>query len=194
VCACAGAPQSVKLGAPWPDKPSAYEAAHDRWTRHGSHSADMMQVIDAFATLASPEFRLAYVTERARRTGLPPADADALVAAERAAADDSWEVELVVATGKAAWNDFHKPARSMWRVALAGDDGREVVPESVREDKRPRAAIAEYFPDLGPFHRAYIVRFPKVGADGRPLVAGDASRLTLKIGSDLVKIEMSWGP
>ncbi len=194
LCACATAPASVKLGAAWPEKPLDYAAAHARWTRHAQDSADMVQVIDASATLAAPEWRAAYAAERARRTDLPSGDADALVAAERADAETTWEIELVVATAKPAWNDFHKTAKTMWRVALVGDDGREVLPESVREDKRPRAVLEQYFPDMTPFHHAYVLRFPRNAADGRPLVAGDASRLVLKIGSALVKIEMSWGP
>src|SRR5262249_10880146 len=129
---------------------------------------------------------------RARRTDLPPGEADALAATQRADGDATWEVELVVATAKPAWNDFHKPQRTMWRVALAGDDGREGGPEWVHEDKRPPAVLEQFFPDRGPFHRAYVLRFPRIAPDGRPLVAGDASRLSLKIGSALAKIEMSW--
>ena len=194
LCACAATATPVKLEGSWPDKPADYPDAYEKWTRHAKHSADMTQVIDASATLATPEWRVAYAAERARRTDLPKADADALVAEERASAEAGWEIELIVATAKPAWNDFHKPGKTMWRLALVGDEGREVLPESVKEDKRPRAVIEQYFPDLGPFHRAYLLRFPRNAADGRPLVAGDASRLALKIGSALVKIEMSWGP
>jgi hypothetical protein len=94
-----------------------------------------------------------------------------------------------MATARPEWNDLRKGAQSMWRLALATDDGREVLPIEVREDRRRREEIAAYYRDARPFYSTYVVRFPRATPDGRP-VAG--KRLTLKIGSALGATELSW--
>jgi hypothetical protein len=192
--ACAtGTRSTVNVAGGWPEAPAPYDAAHARWTRHDKANADFVQAIDAFATLESPEWRAAYAAERAKRLALPAEDAKKLADEERAAGDKAWEIVLLVSTYKPAWNDLNKPVRSMWRVALAGDEGREVVATTIREDKRPREVLAQYFPDITEFHRAYIVTFPKTTTEGAPLVSGDGSRLVLKIASAVARVEMVWG-
>lgn len=187
---CASSPPPrVVLDVGWPQTAPAYDDAHDRWTRRGGHSADWVRVFDAAATLKSPEWRAAFVRERARRQKLGAEAEAALAAEERAAAEKEWEVELVIATAKPEWNDLHKGAQSMWRLALATADGREVLPVEVREDRRRREEIAAYFPDAKPFYSAYVVKFPRATPDGRPL---DGKRLTLKIGSALGATELVW--
>lgn len=187
--ACASTPPSVALDTGWPQTAPAYGAAHDRWTRRGSHSAQWSRIIHAAATLKSPEWRAAYVRERARRQRLGPEAEAALLTEERAAAEATWEVELVVATAKPDWNDLRKGPQSMWRLALAAEDGREVLPTEVREDRRRREEIAAYFPDAKHFYSAYVVKFPKTSTDGRPLAG---KKLTLKIGGALGAVELVW--
>jgi hypothetical protein len=196
LCASACAPpaqSAVNVAGGWPEAPAAYHTAHARWTRHDKANADFVQAIDAFATLQTPDWRAAYVAERAKRLALPPEEARKLADDERAAGEKAWEVELLVSTYKPAWNDLNKPVRSMWRVALAGDEGREVVATTIREDKRPREVLAQYFPDITEFHRAYVVTFAKTTTEGAPLVTGDGSRLVLKISSAVARVEMVWG-
>jgi hypothetical protein len=189
LAACASTPPSVVLDAGWPQTALDYDTAHERWTRRGGHTADFVRIVDAAATLKAPEWRAAYVRERARRQRLGAEAEAALAAEERAAAESSWEVQLVVATAKPDWNDLRKGAQSMWRLALATDDGREVLPTEVREDRRRREEIAAYFPDAKPFYSSYVVKFPKASADGRP-VGGKG--LTLKMGSALGAVELTW--
>jgi hypothetical protein len=189
LASCASAPPRVSLDAGWPQKAADYEDAHRAWTRRGSHSANWTLVVDAAATLKSPEWRAAYVRERARRQKLGAEAETRLAADERAAADKVWEVQLVMATAKPDWNDLRKGEQSMWRLALATDDGLEVLPTEVREDRRRREEIAAYFPDAKPFYSSYIVTFPKVTADGRPV---GGKRLTLKIGGALGAVELVW--
>ena len=192
--ACAaGTRSAVNVAGGWPEAPAPNDAAHARWTRPDKANADFVQAIDAFATLETPEWRAAYAAERAKRLALPPEEARKLADDERAAGEKAWEVELLVSTYKPAWNDLNKPVRSMWRVALAGDEGREVVATTIREDKRPREVLAQYFPDITEFHRAYIVTFPKMTTEGAPLVTGDGSRLVLKVSSAVARVEMVWG-
>ena len=170
---------------------TAYEAAHERWTRHAAARRDVDTVIDAWATLKADDWRAAYVGEKARRARLGDARRGALEAEQRAAAADAYEVELIVTTYHYSWNDFARPTRSMWRVTLVGDGGRQVEPTRIEEDHRPRGEIRSWFPQLGPFHRAFVIRFPKTAADGAPLAA-DERALRLRIGGSLGSIEVAW--
>ena len=183
LAACGGVPPHVKLDAPWPAQPPAYDATRDRWTRHAETSEDFVRTVIASATLQSPEWRAAFVHERARRLRLPP-DAEARDA-ETARAADTVDVELIVATAKPEWNDLHKGAKSMWRVALVAD-GREAVPVEVREDKRPRDELAAYVPDLHDFYRPYVVRFP-AGS-----IAPGTKRVSLKLTAAVGAVELVW--
>jgi hypothetical protein len=190
--ACAATPPHVNLGAGWPQAAPDYRTAHQRWTRRGGYSDEFARVIEAAATLKSPEWRAAYARERARRQRMGPEAEAELVATERAEAEAHIDIELIVATSRMEWNDFRKGKESMWRLALVGANGVEVPAASVKEDRRPRGEIASYFPDLAHFYLAYAVRFPRVTADGRPVLDATTRRLTLKVGSAVGAVELTW--
>jgi hypothetical protein len=185
LASCAGAPPPVDLGAAWPQTAPDYRTAHQRWTRRGGHSDDWTRIVDVAATLKSPEWRAAWVRERARRQRLGPEAEAELAARERAEAGRHIEIELLVATARGDWNDLRKGKDSMWRVALVLGDGREIAPTAVREDRRPRGEIAAYFPDLQPFYNAYTVTFP-------PLIDEGTRQVTLKIASAVGAVELAW--
>jgi hypothetical protein len=191
---CAGTSTPIVLGAPWPRSPTKYDEAYQKWTRRGVYHLELIQTLAISATLESPEFRAAYAHERSRLLGLSADEEAQLVAAERAAADEAWDVELLVATSKSELNDLRKLDKksSMWHVALIADDGRQVEPVSVRPDKRHREDLERWFPDLGMFYQPYIVRFPKAGADGQPLVGPASKRLSLEVGGSLGKVLVVW--
>jgi len=194
VAGCASAPKPAPLTASWPATPAAYDEAYERWTRRAEDHVDLVQTLSVSATLEGPEFRAAYVRERARLLGLAPEEEASLAAAERAAADTAWEVELLVATSKPDLNDLRKQDKkgSMWHVALIADDGRQVDPISVRADRRLRDDVHRWFPDLGMFYLPYIVKFPKSSADGKPLVAAGARRLALEVAGSMGKVVLVW--
>ena len=184
IASCAGAPPRVDLGAGWPDPAPDYRAAHARWTRRGGHSDDWTRVVDVAATLKSPEWRAAYVRERSRRLRLGP-DAQAELAASQRATDQAGiDVQLLVATARGDWNDLRKGKESMWRLTLVAG-GREVAPTAIREDRRPRAEIAAWFPDLRPFYTAYQVTFPDVIDEG-------TTQVTLRMASSVGAVELTW--
>lgn len=188
--ACSG-PAAVRLQDGWPAVSIDYEDAYERWTRDDDARRGLDLVADITATLKSPEWRAAYVAERARRALLSPEQRARLEAEQRAEAEQYWEFEMLVATYHYTWNDFARRAKSMWRLSLSAGD-REVAPASIHEDRRPRGEIEAWFPALGPFHRAYIVRFPKTTADGLPLVGPDTKSLTLRVGSALGAVALVW--
>jgi hypothetical protein len=192
VCAwsCGGTPGPVALSGGWPERPPDYGETHERWTRHADARKDLARVLDVFATLKSHEWRAARAADVARRFRMSDEARTALENEERAAADAHWEVELVIATQR-DWADFNAGKRSMWRIVLEGDGGREVAPLSIVEDNRPRSELEHYYPDMTLFHRAWIAKFPKNASDGQPLVAtGD--KLILEISSAQTGVELVW--
>ena len=187
-----GGSQAITLGDEWPERVPDYHDAYDRWTRHDRAYRDVDMVIDAHATLLSPEWRAAYAGAKARRAKLGPAARAALFDAERKTAAEFIEVELIVATHDYPVMDFSSNARSMWKMTLVGDGEREITPVSVKGDTRARSEIASWFPELSPFHRAYVMRFPKTTPDGQPLVTATSPRIELHLGSSIGAVKMVW--
>jgi hypothetical protein len=190
--ACATSTPAVDLSGQWPSRAPAYDDAHERWTRTSRVTDGLDFIMSVDATALAPEFRTAYVAERARRLHLPDAARDQLIADEKAADAEFIEFQILFATGNHPWNDLSTYPRSMWRVSLIGDDGREVLPEKIEPDKRQRAEIAEYFPGLGSFHKPYRVTFPRNAADGRPLLSAGSKRMKLVVAGSLGTAEMVW--
>jgi hypothetical protein len=189
--ACGGS-QDVVLGDDWPETAPDYDDAYERWTRRDRAYNGVDLVVDAYATLKSPEWRVAYAAAKARQAKMTPGARAALFDQEHQAMREFWEVELVVATHDYAVMDFSSNTTSMWRMTLIGDGGREVTPTSVRVDNRSRVEIGAWFPSMTPFHRAYVMKFPKLAADGQPLVTADSPRLELRLGSALATVNLVW--
>lgn len=164
-----------------------YERARKQWKRHGTVRYGPDTVLDAHATLKTEEWLKEYLREATRRAQLTKAQEAALTAQE--ARNDVWEIELVVGTYHYQANDFGRGERSMWKLALIGSSGAEVAPISVKEETRPRIATYAWFPELSPFHRAYVVTFPKNAPDGRPI---SQDKLVFRISSSLGSVEFSW--
>lgn len=179
---CGGAAPAV-LGDEWPAQAPEYEDAYEKWTRHDWKRRDTDMVIDAWATLKTPEWRAAYVAEYSARAGLSEAQRAQLLAAHRKEASELWEIELVVATHDYAVNDFDREEHSVWKLTLANERGEEVAPLDVKEDRRPKSEIRAWFPEMSPFHRAYRIKFPKI----------PATELRMNIGGALGRVEFRWG-
>ena len=190
--ACSHSSPAVNLSNNWPAQPGDYEDAHARWTRKNVIHHGLDHILSVAATALSPEFRASYVAERARRLDMTAEERAALTEQEKAATAETIEFEVLLATNKADWNDLAKYPRSMWRVALVGDDGREVLPTKIVPDKRVRAEIAEWFPDLGPFYRPYVITFPRVAADGQPILGDGSKRMKLEMASAMGRTELVW--
>ncbi len=188
---CAGDPGPVRIGTTWPESPQGYRAAYHEWTRQATARSGLDLIMDVTATLKSAEWRASWVAAHAGRLALPADERSKLAAAEQAAALAGWEVELIVATPNMTWQDFASTS-SMWRVALVGDDGREVTPLSIKEDGRPRGELEVWYPALRGLRRAYVVKFPSVAADGKPLVGEGAARLTLKVAGAPGSLRLVW--
>lgn len=189
---CALPRGDISLNPEWPpespEKPGAYEAAHRAWTRHAILRRDYQEALSVYATFKSPTFRTAFVAHKARRSSMTPAEKEALLAAERAASEGAYEVELLVTTWDYRENELQKGPRSLWRVALRDDRGNEVLAESIARDRRPRYTIRAEYPDLEDFAKAYIVRFPR----SIELLRPNARQFSLEIASSRGGVTLTW--
>jgi hypothetical protein len=185
--ACASTPPPVDLSSGWPSRGGDYDDVTDAWTRQDDFSRDFSMVVDVVATLKSPAWRAAYVEHRAERERMSDAARAELTRAEQAEDAKHLEVELMVATYDRRANDLAKPGgRSIWRVVLVGDDGKEIAPTEIVRDRRPRSEIKAYFDALGDFHQPYVARFPRAAL-------GDGVRaLALRVHSAQGGVELVW--
>jgi hypothetical protein len=184
----APAPKPVELTDSWPASTRPYEETTRDWTRHAKLWKGFAPLIEVHATFESPEWRAAYVSERARRERLPGDAHAALLAAEQKDAADYYDVQLIVTTHDERENDLAKGGRSVWRLALIDDQGNQVTPISVKRDRRPDEIVRAYFPAMHELADAYIARFPK---DVVLLRAG-AKRFTLRLSSARGAVELVW--
>jgi hypothetical protein len=192
---CASAPQPISLSAEWPAEVGDYDDVNRKWTRRSrtidgpdDRGRTFEQTLEVVATFKSPEWRAAYVKNRARYHKLPPSEVAALTASEKADAAKNYEVMLLVSTYDRRLNELQKGKRSVWRVALVDAAGTEIVASEIRRDRRPRTEIAAEFPQLGDFHQPYVARFPRTVELLRPGV----HRFSLKVTSAQSGVELIW--
>ena len=183
--------RDVDLAGTWPTEPATGEdfAGIDRqWTRRAVLRAGFQQVLDVHATFRSPAWRAAWAERQIAVRALPPPEADELRAAARTAADGDYEVTLVVIAYDRAENDLDRGERSMWRLSLIDDAGRETSASEIVRDRRPRDVLRTEFRTYGDFAEVYVARFPRSAEVLRP----GARQLSLKIAGSRGRVVLTW--
>jgi len=185
---CAKKVYYVQLSDAWPSKTREFDDVAKSWTRHGRLMSGWDKVLEFHATFMSPEWRAAYVAERTKLQRLRQKDRANLTEKHTAAAKKFHEVELLLSTYEQRENDLSRGKRSMWRIWLIDGDGKQVVPVSIKKDKRPRGVINQYFPDLHDFDTAYVVRFPRT----IDVLRSGGKQFSLRIASAHGAVEVVW--
>ena len=181
----------VPLGHGWPATPPT---AHDfkkidrQLTRHATLRAGFQQVLDVHATLRTPAWRAAWAEREIEVRALPPAEADALRAEARAAAEGDYEVTLVVVAYERAENDLDHGERSIWRLALINDAGVETPASEIKRDRRPRDVLRTEVATYGDFAEVYLARFPRTADVLHP----GAKQVQLKIAGTRGRVVLTW--
>jgi hypothetical protein len=190
---CSTAPPRVGESPPQVTDPQAeaqYHDVFDRWTRHAEIYDLLNTRMFVAATEQSPEFVKARVDRMSQFKGLSTGEAQALTATELGDASKSYEFFIGVHTPDRKVNDLDRPS-SIWHVALASQAG-EVTPIDVERVSRPDANLRGIYFYLADFWVGYVVRFPAVLADGRPLVAPGDANVSLRIDSALGHARMEF--
>lgn len=163
-----------------------YGEAYSCWTRQDSVHRDLDLVLEAKATMRSPQFQEAYLRRWAEVYKVSEGEMARLLAAEKEQEGRALRFLLVAQTGKREWNDFDKPD-SLWRIYLQNERGQR-IPLSAKRHLENRTE-AEGFFRLEPWSEAYELSFDLEGEEARGF---SAQRLTLILASVLGEAEFSW--
>ena len=186
--ACGSAPPHVSLTEQWPAKAGEYKDVTKEWARAGVLRGQYQEVLSVWAVFKSPDWRAAHAEEQAEDRKLEGPARDAVRAQAQADMAGPYEVELMATTWDRKENDFDRGKRSVWRVVLVDDQGREIEPLEIVRDKRPPGILRADFPMFGDFAQAYVARFPRT----EPLLGPAVKQLRLRVSSDRGGIELDW--
>jgi hypothetical protein len=88
------------------------------------------------------------------------------------------------------FDDFDK-ANSVWKLMLV-TESTEAQPLNVRRAGRADLNMRAIYPYMDDFWIAYWVRFPRILANGSPVVASGTTRVKLRVASTLGRVEMTF--
>ncbi len=188
LCACGSAPPPIRLTEDWHACGGDYAAITESWTRRGVLRGQYQEVLDVAATFKSPDWRAAHSARDADHRGLD-ADSKAKACAQaQADAAGPYEVELMVTTWDRNENDLDRGKKSVWRVVLVDDTGKEIEPMEIVKDKRPQFTVRAEFPAFGDFAVAYVARFARDSA----VLGPNARSVKLRMSSERGGVELAW--
>ena len=164
-----------------------YAAVLSRWTRRAEIYEGFDSLVFFAATFLSMEFRQAKVMRQAAFQTMPEIEAQALLAVERASHSQFHEFVLGVHANEQRFDDFARD-ESIWRVALVSEQG-EALPASIDRLRRSDPNRRALYPFLEQFWTGYVLRFPRVFANGTPVLP-EEGRFTLRFSSTVGKADL----
>jgi hypothetical protein len=189
---CAGTPVRVSLDPPTQQlRPDQYVDELKLWTRHGHLQDEFDVALEVDATFRAPEFRAAYAEKWISLFRIGPGEAARTRDELMADGADTWEFHAESAMHYFELNDLTS-RKTIWRVTLVDDQGREVTPREVIATKMRRELEAEFYPYAGLFSKGWRIRFPRTLASGQPLVTPDTKSLTLRIAGPRGSVDLVW--
>jgi hypothetical protein len=188
IAGCGATPPPVKLTGEWPASPGNYDVITRAWTRRGLLRGQYQEVLELAATFKSPDWRAAHAQRDAEHRSLGgEAAAQELTQAEADAAGP-YEFELMVTTWDRRENDLDHGKKSVWRVVLVDDQGREIQPLEIIRDRRPTFTVRAEYPALGDFAVPYIARFPH----DAPVLGPNVRAIRLRMSGERGGVELVW--
>ena len=190
LAACGPSAPPVHLTEDWPakDTPLPYDEITRAWTRTGVIRGQYQEVLDLAVTFKSPEWRAAHAERDADHRGLTGEQRDQVRAQAQADMAGPYEVELMVTTWDRRENDLDRGKKSVWRVVLVDEQGKEIEPIEIIKDRRPTFTLRSEFPALGDFAVAYVARFPRQP----PLLGPNTHVLRLRVSGERGGVELIW--
>ncbi|MBA3465515.1 MAG: hypothetical protein H0T46_36620 [Deltaproteobacteria bacterium] len=186
--ACGAADPRVRLTSEWPLRVGNYKTVTQEWTRSAVLRGSYQEVMELSALLKSPEWHAAHAEKDANNRGLVGEARAQRIAQAQAEAAGPFEFVLMVTTWDRRENDLDRGKRSVWRVALLGSDGHEILPLEIVKDKRPAFVVRSEFPALGDFAQTYHVRFPREAN----VLGPDVKQVRLRISGERGGLEVKW--
>ena len=186
--ACTVSHPTVRLTEDWPATPRDYASVVHDWTRKAQLHASYQKMCELVATLKSAEWRAAFARQDADLRGLVGEGREQRIAQSRAEVAGPYELEIMLTTWDRRENDLDRGKKSVWRVVLIDEHGREIEPLEIVRDKRPAFVVRAEFPALGEFATPYIARFPRT----RPIFGPSAKHVRLRMSSTRGGLEVDW--
>jgi hypothetical protein len=186
--ACAPTTATVKLTEEWPARAGDYDDVVESWTRKAQLHANYQEVCELVATFKSSEWRAAHAAQSADVRGLTGEAREQHMMQSRADAAGPYEIEVMVTTWDRRENDLDRGKKSVWRVVLIDEAGKEIEPLEIVKDRRPSFVVRAEFPGLGEFATPYIARFPRT----TPLFGPSARQIRLRMSSPRGGLEVAW--
>jgi hypothetical protein len=191
LCACATPPKvSLEQPAKAP-RAKDYVDALKKWTRHGQLQSDFDVALSVDATMLSPEFRSAFAERYIKLYRLSPVEAERKRAEIGSTGADEYVFHAETSTHSFDLNDLSSN-KTVWRISLVDDKGREVVAREVRQDKKARDFQEAFYPYQNVFSKSWDIRLPRTLGDGTPLVGPDTKALTLRFAGPHGSVDLTW--
>lgn len=188
LAACASSAPAVRLDEGWPNSVPDYEDTTAAWTRHTSMRGDYQEAMSIDAIFKSPDWRAAHASRDAEHRKLAGPARDAVLAQAQADMQGPYEVELLLVTWDRRENDLDRGKKSVWKVVLVDDAGKEIEPLEIVKDKRPAYVLHAEFPAYGDFATAYVARFPH----DQPVLGSNVRAVRLRMSSERGGVEVAW--
>jgi hypothetical protein len=186
--ACGATYPTVRLTEDWPATVRDYDDVVDDWTRKAQLRADYQEVCELVATLKSAEWRAAYAAHDAQIRGLAGEALAQHLAQSRAEVAGPYEIEVMLTTWDRRENDLDRGKKSVWRIVLLDETGREIEPLEIVKDRRPAFVVRAEFPSFGEFATPYVARFPRTASIFGP----SARQVRLRLSSTRGGLEVLW--
>ncbi|MBU1219769.1 hypothetical protein KKF34_05745 [Myxococcota bacterium] len=188
--------------APIHIEPGDYFKVLKRWTRKKKVIRKFDTTLDLEATLLSWEFRWAHTVKYAADYRLTEDEKKALWLKQQTELDEFIDFVLIVASSDNDWNDLEKgtplPASpgatakgSHWRITLTVDEGKKYSPIKIQSVSPVTRIHKTMFPNIGHFHRLYIVRFK--AKDGKnDILPSSTRKINLELSGPLGHAPLEW--
>jgi hypothetical protein len=192
VAGCGGAPPRVSLEPPR-RAPAAKEYVDElkRWTRRGHLRDDFDEALNVDVTFRSPEFRAAFAEKWIAVFNVGEPEAARVRDQLMADGADTYEFYMESSTHRFELNEFAS-TRSVWRLSLVDDRGREVTASDVHASKTRRELDIAFYPYATTFSRGFRLRFPRNLPDGTPLITTDTRAVTLRFSGPQGSLDLVW--
>lgn len=167
-----------------------YEEVWERWTRRDKSYEDIIVNIQASATYWSHDFCYAYAAKYIELFSIGKKQAKQFQSKLFEEKTKHHEFMLAMVTQEPEWNDLGDK-RSIWRLALVTDSGKEVEPIDILRIKPITTTHKTFFPQIELFSSAYRIRFPR-SKNGTPTIPSKTKYFLLKIAGPQGKISLKW--
>jgi hypothetical protein len=185
---CAGS--QVKSNLTYTGSYSSYEKHYDNWTRSAKIYNNFSTEALVSATYLSLPMRRVFAAEWSRAFNLPEDQAGRVLADQINQGEQRIEFVVSFYTPKASFNDLHKPGSS-WRLWFIDSQGNKVEAARVERLRVRHKKETLFFPAYDQWSQLYRVYFPRVGLDGKPLIA-EAETVTLRVTGIAGQADLVW--